>query len=99
MHCGIFNNIHGLYPIDASNTTFPVVRIKKYIFPDISRCALGVGGGARLPLLENHYLTELQKIPGLDEPQIHQYRPVGRTELQFVSQWVDSAQLPHHPHP
>lgn len=51
-------------------------------------------GEASLPLLENHYMTELQKIPGLGEPQIYQYRPVGRTGLQFVSQWVDSAQLP-----
>ena len=75
VHCGIFNNVHGLYPIDASNTTFPVMTIKK-MFPDIAICALGVEGGARLPLVENHCITELQEILEFAEQQIHQYRPL-----------------------
>ena len=44
VHCRIFNDIHGLYPLDASGTPFPVVMIKK-ISPDIAKCALGARGG------------------------------------------------------
>lgn len=75
MHCGIFNNIHGLYPIDASNTTFPVMTIKKNVSRYCQMCP-GGGGGARLPLVENHYTTELQEILEFAEEQIHQYRPL-----------------------
>lgn len=75
VHREIFNNIHGLYPLDVSGTPFPVVLIKKclQILPNVPWVP-GVGG-TKLPLVENHY-KKLQESPGLSELQVHQYRPL-----------------------
>lgn len=94
----IFSNIPGLYPLDVSSNSFPVVPTKKKktkkakttttttLTPDIARCPVG----AKPPLFESHCFKEIaagNRKPFNDFKHRKEYR---HDQICFSNEWSNA---------